>query len=63
MKKIDWNTVQLDGVDTKDYPDFSDAFFTYAEWDDGTPLTEDELDQMGEDYYSELNEMAYMSLI
>lgn len=63
MKKIDWSTVEVDGVDLKDYPDFCDAFFYYAEWEDGTPLTDDELDQMAEDYPEELNIRAYESLI
>ena len=28
---------EVDDVDTRDYPDFSDAFINYAEWLD-TPL-------------------------
>lgn len=36
--------VEVMGVRNWDYPDFSDAFISYAEHDDGTPYTEDELD-------------------
>jgi len=31
---------EVDGVDSEDYPDFCDAFFSYAEYEDGTPLTD-----------------------
>ena len=46
MKKI--INVEFDGVDYKDYPDFCDAFVSYAEHEDGTPLTEVELDSFNE---------------
>ena len=40
--------VEVDGIDTKDYPDFCDAFIcsaTYA----GREMTEEELDVLNED--------------
>jgi hypothetical protein len=36
--------VQLDGIDTRDYPDFVDAYICYAEHEDGTELTDEELE-------------------
>lgn len=48
--------VELADVHGWDAPDFSDAYVAYAEYEDGTPLTEDELeglsahDYLG-DYY------------
>lgn len=38
--------MEFDGVDMRDYPDFCDAFACYAEYKDGTPLTEEELDEL-----------------
>lgn len=38
--------VEFDGIDRSDYPDFCDAFITYAEHADGTPLTEQELENI-----------------
>jgi hypothetical protein len=36
---------EVDDVDTRDYPDFSDAFINYAEWlDTNTPLNDAELE-------------------
>ena len=43
--------VEVDGIDTKDYPDFCDAYISYAEWmDSGTALTEEELDELNVDH-------------
>jgi len=54
----------VDGVYTKDYPDFCDAYFCEG-WHikEDRELTEDELISLGEDYPEVLNEMAYESLI
>ena len=49
MKNINWNTVQLDGVDSSDYPKFCDAYISYAEYEDGTELTDDELSTLSEE--------------
>ena len=54
--------LEVEDVDSKDYPDFCDAFFSYGELD-GKELTEEELIQLGEAYPEILNEMAYESLI
>ena len=52
--------MEFEGVETSDYPDFCNAFMVSAEWDDGTPLTDQELEavDMG-DYWDEI----YQSLI
>ena len=42
---IDWSTVELDGIDRRDYPDFCDAYISYAEFSDGTPLDDDQLEE------------------
>ena len=54
--------MEIDGVDPRDYPDFSDAYFTYACYEDGTKLTDDELDQLADQNGDVLYEMAYDSL-
>jgi len=40
--------VEVDGIDTTDYPDFCDAFISYAEYD-GREMTDEELDVLNED--------------
>jgi hypothetical protein len=49
---------EIDGVDSSDYPDFCDAYFSYAEYEDGTPLTDDELEGLSYNYADVLNEAA-----
>ena len=45
-KELDYKSMQVDGIDTKDAPDFSDAYISYAEYKDGTELTDEELDEL-----------------
>jgi len=46
---------QFEGLDHTDYPDYCDAFCVYAEFEDGTPLTETELNELNDsDYRYEL---------
>jgi hypothetical protein len=54
--------IEVDGVDPRDYPDFSDAYFTYACYEDGTQLTDDELNKLADQNGDVLYEMAYDSL-
>ena len=56
--------LEVDGVNTSDYPDFCDAFFSKGKWiETGKELTDDELDELGNKYPEVLNDMAYQSLI
>jgi len=45
--KIDM--VEVDGIDTRDYPEFTDAFIGYAEYD-GVEMTDEQYDVLNEDY-------------
>lgn len=38
--------VRVDGIDMRDSPDFVDAYISYAEYEDGTELTDTELDSI-----------------
>lgn len=52
--------VEVDGVDTRDYPDFCDAYFSSARFEDnGAYLNEVELDKLMDDYAEDLWQMAY----
>ena len=42
--------IEIEGIDPNDYPDFCDAYISYAVWaDTGEELTESELDKLNED--------------
>ena len=51
--------LQVDGVDSRDYPDFSDAYFSSGSYEDGTPLTDDELERLNDLAADVLWEMAF----
>lgn len=60
-KEIDYSTIQLEDVDMADYPDFCDAFVSYAEYKDGTPLSDEDLEALNEDRYI-IHELVFDSL-
>jgi hypothetical protein len=47
-KHIDTCTIEFDGVDHMDYPDFADAYIDQARFLDGSILTEYQLDTLNE---------------
>ncbi|MFM8761304.1 MAG: hypothetical protein ACKOD7_07215 [Polynucleobacter victoriensis] len=52
--------VEVDDVDPRDYPDFCDAHFSYAEYEDtGEELEEADLELLNNDYPDVVNEMAF----
>ena len=48
---IDYTTLEVDGIDTSDYPDFSDAFISGGYYLDGTPIPDDVLEKLSDDGY------------
>ena len=54
--------LEIDGVDSRDFPDFCDAYFSSGCYEDGTPLTDDELEHLTILAGDVLWEMAFESL-
>ena len=54
--------LEVDGVDPRDYPDFSDAYFSNGCYEDGTPLTDEELERLNDLASDVLWEMAFYRL-
>ena len=48
-KEIDYLSLDVDGIDTRDYPDFCDAFICGGQYTDGTPLPDEVLEELTED--------------
>jgi hypothetical protein len=48
-KEIDYTSLVVDGIDTRDYPDFADAYFASGEYMDGTPIPDEVLDELTQD--------------
>lgn len=49
LTNLDYKSIKVDGVDMRDYPDFCDSFISEAAWNDGTWLTDDEINKLNED--------------
>jgi hypothetical protein len=58
-KPVDVGSIEIEDIDTADYPDFSDAYIAYAEFEDGTPLTEEELIKLEEENYGIVGELIF----
>ena len=61
-KEVDSTSIEVDGVDPRDSPDFSDAYVSAAVFMDGTPLDDDELDQLNDNYPELIHDLAHDSL-
>jgi hypothetical protein len=46
---VDWSTAKIEDIDRRDYPDFCDAFISYAETVAGVPLTDEQLEKLNRD--------------
>lgn len=58
----DVTDIEVDGVDSSDYPDFVDAYASYAVWkDNGEELTDDELDDLTDQHRDVIHELAHES--
>jgi hypothetical protein len=42
------DNIEIEGIDTKDYPDFCDAFIASADYD-GEPMNDKQIDELNED--------------
>jgi hypothetical protein len=61
-KEIDMRSLEIDGVDPRDYPDFSDAYISHASFTDGTDLSDEEMDQLNNEHGDLVYDLAYDSL-
>jgi hypothetical protein len=61
-KKVDISSLEMEDVDMKDYPDFSDAYFSYGEYSNGKEMTDEELSDFTDDNGDLANELAHDSL-
>jgi hypothetical protein len=59
---VKFASLEVSDVYAVDYPDFCDAYISYAEYENGIELTEDELVQLGDEYPEIVNELAFDSL-
>lgn len=58
-KEVDPKSIEIDGVDHKDYPDFSDAYISAASYMDGTPVDDNDLQKLEDENYGLTNDLAH----
>ena len=54
------DNIEIDGIDTNDYPNFSDAYIVFADYD-GESMTDAQIDIINEDY-SFIHDCVYNQL-
>ena len=54
------DNIEIDGIDTNDYPDFTDAFIASADYN-GVNMTDAQIDALNEDY-SFVHDCVYAQL-
>lgn len=52
MKSVNIGSVEMDGIDMKDYPKLCDAYISFAEYEDGEILSDAELEDLQSDLES-----------
>jgi len=62
MNVLEIDDVQIEGIDTRDYPDFCDAFIAAATWKSGKELTEEELDDLNDNHRDFVYELVWEHL-
>jgi hypothetical protein len=48
-REVDHSSLEVDGIDHSDYPDYVDAYFSYGKYMDGAEMTDDELSQLSDE--------------
>jgi len=59
MKNINIKSIEIENVLRFDYPDFCDAFISYAETNDGKVLTDEELEELTDNNQGFINETIF----
>ena len=55
-KEVDMQSLSFADIDTRDYPDFADAWIEEAFFVDGTPLSREQMDELADRYRDEVYE-------
>jgi len=57
-RAVDINSLDVDGVDPNDRPDFVDAYFVSGNYEDGEELSDEELDHLTSEYPEIVGDLA-----
>lgn len=57
-KQVDVNTIKIEDIHSWDYPEFCDAYVSFAEFIDGTTLSPKQLDYITDNFPEYVNDLA-----
>ena len=57
MKEVDYKSLEVDGINYSDYPDFADAYISGGSFIDGTPLDDETIETLNQD-----NDLIYSAV-
>ena len=57
LGNIDRTSIEIEGIDFNDYPKFCDAYISEAKFNDGTELTDEQLDELTDEHGEIINEI------
>lgn len=60
-KEVNLDSLEIDGVNSRDYPDFVDAYISYGLFTDGSELNDQEMDEFTDKYSDIVHQLAYDS--
>tara|TARA_B110000261_G_scaffold19968_1_gene20108 strand:+ start:34 stop:234 length:201 start_codon:yes stop_codon:yes gene_type:complete len=63
MNIYDLKDVQVDGICMDDYPDFVDAYISYATDSNGNPLSDEQLEELTNDNSEFVQQMAHEEIM
>ena len=58
-KEVNLDTIKIDGVYSWDYPEYCDAFVSFAKFIDGKTLSPRQLDTITDNYPELVNDLAH----
>ena len=58
-KAVDAGSLEIDGVNYWDAPDFCDAFFSAGQFEDGTKMSDEELNELADEHPDILEAKIY----
>jgi len=62
MKEVDFKSLQVEGINYSDYPDFCDAYISGGYFVDGEPLDDEAIEKLNQDndvIYSAVEKYIY----
>jgi hypothetical protein len=62
LKTIDLSSLEVDGIDHSDHPDYCDAYFSKGKFLDGKELSDDELIELTDAYPFTLHDLVFNTI-